>query len=80
MLHSPLSMHAHGSCEADALGRGRSHTFPDPQGGLTAGLHYSIFTMQNQPVGPQIRRVAQPRVSTGPSPEQALTRSRKGRR
>lgn len=73
-LCSPISMHWAGN-ERDE-NRGLVHTFPNPDGGLTAGLHYSVFTMQSRPIAPKLEREKPRQVRTGPSPFQVLTRGR----
>lgn len=74
-LCSPLSMHWAGNPRSEL--RGPVHHFPDPQGGLTAGLHSSVFSMQSRPMGSEAER-RQPRtVKTGPTPQDVLARGKR---
>lgn len=73
-LLSPLSLHADGN--ERELRHGLPHTLP-VGGGLTAGLHYSVFTMQGAPA--PVRGSSPYTVSTGPTPQDVLAAGKKKR-
>jgi hypothetical protein len=73
-LCSPMSMHAAGNPRSTSWAP--VHHFPDPQGGLTAGLHASVFSMQSRPMAPEPERRRPRTVKTGPTPQDVLTRGK----
>lgn len=74
-LASPLSILWAGNPRDQR--RGPAGYFPDPQGGLTAGLRATMFTLPAQPQASPTERERPRQVSTGPTPQQVLTRGRR---